>query len=182
MKRRISELSSKERKYIRYIERCTQEYIKYLEREEQRLFSAKRLGLKECQRCGFCCLNIICVPTPDEMEVIAKFLSLTSMELARKYMVIDKGIEENYFLRFAREGQEDITGTYPTKERWFDRGYCIFFNKESKACRIYPARPLEARDWNCWDVKPSDAYSNAAKAWKTGDIYKFVPDFKKAAD
>ena len=182
MKRGVSGLSNKERKYLRYIERCTQEYIKYLEHEERRLPSAKRLGLNKCQRCGYCCLSIICVPTPDEMETIAKFLGITSVELAGKYMVIERYNEGNYFLKFARKGQEDITGTYPNHERWFDRGYCIFFDKENKACRIHPARPLEARDWNCWDVKPNEVYSNGANAWKADDIYKFVHGFQKSTD
>lgn len=181
MKRGLSALSREERRYIKYIQQRTEGYIKYLEREGQKHSSAKRLKLKECQRCGFCCMSIICVPKPDEMEAIAEYLGITSSELARRYMVIDF-IDGHYLLRFAREGQEDIAGTYPNYKRWFDHGYCIFYDKENKTCKIYPVRPLEARDWNCWEVKSSDNYSDAANAWKNSDIEKFISGFDSSTD
>jgi Fe-S-cluster containining protein len=175
-RRRISDISSKERDYIKYLWRRTHEHSKYIQREEERLLSAKRLGLKECQRCGFCCITISCIPRPDEIETIAKFLGLTSTELVRKYMVIYKLTDSNYFLMWAKEGQDDITGTLLPYDRALDKSYCIFFDKETKVCKIYPVRPLEARDWNCWDVKPR--YIEAASAWGRDDIYKFAPGFQ----
>ena len=178
-RRRISDISSKERGYIKYLWRRTHEHSKYIQREEERLLSAKRLGLKECQRCGFCCMFMTCVPKPDEITPIAEFLDLTSREFVQRYMVIDKFVESNFILRFAKEGQEDITGKWFPEERWFDRAYCIFFDKESKGCKIYPVRPQDAREWKCWDAKSSRKYSKVpCIAWGKGDVYKFIPDFQ----
>ncbi|MBA7703777.1 hypothetical protein ES703_112571 [subsurface metagenome] len=172
----ISEARSEKEKHIN---RLKDEYFRYLHREEERFPSARNLGLKECQRCGFCCMFMTCVPRPDEIEPIAKFLGLTSTEFAKKYMVIDKFVETNYILRIAKEGQEDIAGTHFPEERWFDRGYCIFFDKENKKCKIYPVRPQDAREWKCWDVKSGYNYSKGAcGAWGKDDICKFIPDFQ----
>jgi len=153
-----------------------QEYLKYLRIEGRLALSAKNLRLKNCQQCGYCCLGVTCVPKPDEIESIADFLELSTDELIKQYMLIDKFDDSNYFLRFANEKQQDITGTYLPKERWFDRGYCILYDKRNRACRIYCMRPFEARDWNCWDVKP--VYIKATNIWKPEDIYKLLPHFR----
>ena len=151
------------------------EYLKYLRIEGKLVPSAKNLRLNQCQRCGYCCLGVSCVPKPDEVESIANFLELSTDELFKHYMMIDKFDDSNYFLRFANENQQDITGTYLPKERWFDRGYCILYDKKNRICRIYPVRPSEARDWKCWDIKPT--YIKAASIWKPKDIYKILPHF-----
>lgn len=174
----ISEVSDEEE---RHLEDLKKEYMRYLEHEEERSSSARRLGLKSCQRCGYCCMFMTCVPRPDEIAPIAEFFGLTSTEFVQKYMVIDKFVESNYILRFAKEGQEDITGKHFPEERWFDRGYCIFFDKDSKACKIHPVRPQDAREWKCWDAKSGHKYSKAAcNAWGKGDIYKFIPEFQSS--
>ena len=155
-------------------------YASYLRREEAGCFPAKRLGLKGCQRCGYCCIFLTCVPRPDELEPIAAFLGIKVKRLVQKYTVIDKFVNTNYFLRWIKEGQEGIAGGLLAKERMFDLGYCIFFDKENKRCIIYKVRPREAMDWNCWDDSPSDAYSTGASAWARYDICSFVPDFQPA--
>ncbi len=153
-----------------------QEYLGYLRTEGRLALSAKNLSLKSCQRCGYCCLGVTCVPKPDEVEPIAGFLGLSTAELIKRYMLVDKFDDSNYFLRFANEKQQDITGAYLPPARWFDRGYCIFYDQRNRACGIYPVRPFEARDWNCWDVKA--AYIKAANLWKPADIYRLLPQFR----
>ena len=173
--------TSKKEKKERYIKYLKEKYIRYLLRQQEKCFSAKRLGLKECQRCSFCCIFLTCVPRPDEIEPIARFLGLTTTELVKKYMVIDKFVNTHYYLGWAKEGQEDITGNFLTQERMFDLGYCILFDKENKGCKIYPVRPQEARDVNCWDESPDDAdYRTGASSWGRYDICRFVPDFRPA--
>lgn len=152
------------------------EWKEYMRCKQERAYSARNLGLKECQKCGCCCSGVTCLPKPDEIELIAKFLGLTGTELVKRYMVIDKFDDTNQFLRFAKEGQEDITGKSFPEERRFDRGYCILFDRKTKACKIYPVRPLEARDLNCWDAEPK--FSDGAGAWGKDDIYEFVPSFR----
>ena len=171
-------IASKKEKQERYISYLKERYVRYLLSERERCFSAKRLGLKECQRCGYCCIFLTCVPRPNEMEPIAKFLGLTAIELARKYMVVDKYVNTHYFLSFAKEGQKDVTGTYIPQERMLDQGHCIFFDKENKGCKIHQVRPEEAKDWSCWEDSPDDAYSTGASHWRRFDICKFVPEFR----
>jgi len=170
--------TSKKEKQERYIKYLKERYIKYLRVEGERCSSAKRLGLKECQRCGYCCIFLTCVPKPDEIEPIAKFLGLTTKELVRRYMLIDRFINTHYFLRWAKEGQQGITGKFLSEERVLDKGYCILYDKETKSCRIHPVRPLEARDVNCWEESSDDGYRTGASCWSRYDICKFVPDFK----
>ncbi|MFC1846954.1 YkgJ family cysteine cluster protein [Chloroflexota bacterium] len=176
--KKISAVSSEKRAYIKSMGNRARKLEERLQREKKRLFSFKKPGINECQRCGFCCLNISCVPKPDEIEVIAKFLNLTISELIRKYMVADKFVGTNYFLRFAKEGQEDITGKRFTKEHWFDFGYCTLFDKSSKICRIYPVRPLEARTLNCWEDEIENLLIKGASFWGKEDIFNFIPDFQ----
>jgi Fe-S-cluster containining protein len=143
--------------------------------------SARKLNLTECQRCGLCCYGVTCTPRPDEIETAASHLGLTVAELIRKYMVVDKFGGSNYLLRWAKKGQEDLCGTLIPEERRLDSTYCIFFDEESKLCRIYPARPHEAAVWQCWDVNLDYLYENGAAsvcAWGESDIFKFLPSFK----
>ncbi len=173
----MSAIIGKKEKQKRYITYLKEKYIRYLKRKEERCRPAMRLGLKECQRCGFCCLSLTCVPRPDEIETIAKFLGLTARHLVTKYMVIDKYTSTHFFLRWAKEGQQDITGAYLPMERLFDPGYCMFFDKQNRVCKIYSVRPQEARDVNCWEKRIDDCRSGAS-FWKRYDICEFVPEFK----
>jgi Fe-S-cluster containining protein len=159
------------------------EYVNYVRAQAGAALSARNLGKKYCQRCGFCCTHVTCVPRPDEISAIALFLGLNITELAKKYMVADKFGDTNYFLRWAKEGQEDITGIALPLERWFDRGYCILYDRQQRGCRIHSVKPQEAREGRCWDVAESDVYASPAPAawhWEPPDIYRFLPDFKPA--
>jgi len=154
-----------------------EQFMVALERDQATALSARRLGINTCQRCGHCCLGVTCVPCPSEIEIIANYLKMSVRELVKKYMVIDIFETGNFFLRFAKEGQEDITGTFMPIERSYDFGYCILYNKGSKECSIHPVRPQEARDWNCWQAKTRKDLSDGSLAWERADILKFVPDF-----
>ncbi len=153
-----------------------QEYLQYLRMEGRLALSAKNLHLRSCQRCGHCCLGVTCVPKPEEIAPIAGFLGLSTGELIQRYMLVDRFDDSGYFLRFANEKQQDITGTCLPRERWFDRGYCLLYDQQNRACRVHPVRPAEARDWNCWEVKP--AYLKAANLWQPADIYRLLPHFR----
>ena len=170
-------MSGRKEKQKRNITHLKEKYVRYLENKQKTCRPAMSSGLEECQRCGFCCLALTCVPRPEEIETIANSLGLTDRQLVAKYMVIDKYKSTNFFLRWAKEGQQDITGTYLPMERSFDPGYCVFFDPHNRACKIYPVRPKEARISNCWDNDIDTNHRTGAGCWSRFDIYRFIPSF-----
>ena len=159
-------------------QRLTSEYESYCRDQMSKHFMAAKFNFKTCQRCGYCCLCYPCIPRPDEIEPASKYLNLTTTELIQKYMVVDTADCRTFFLRWAKEGQEDITGARIPPWRTYDRGYCILFVNETKGCRIHPVRPVEARIIKCWDSKTGkDKKLWGMNAWGQDDILKFLPDF-----
>lgn len=157
-------------------------YVKYLLEKQEECHSAKRLGLSECQRCGYCCILLTCVPKPDEIEQVAKHLNMSVKEMVKRYMVVDRFVNTNFFLRWAKESQKDITGGFLPRERLFDKGYCILYDKKNKGCLIHKARPDEAKDVSCWETDEDDSYRTGASYWKETDILKFIPKFSACGD
>jgi Fe-S-cluster containining protein len=155
-------------------ERCYQAFMKWLEENRAKSLSAANLRLKVCQQCGHCCMGIPCTVKPDEIKPIASYLGLECRELFNKYMVIDKYDDTNEFIRIAKEGQSDIVGSILPRLRRFDRGYCVFFNKNTRLCNIYPVRPAEAKDWNCWERQSPDEYNHSVFAWNKGQAIRFM--------
>jgi len=153
-------------------------YNAYIEAEEREHQSAEKLGLKECVRCGLCCLRRPCIPLPSEMKSIADFLGLEVEELAKKYTTVDKTRGADYFLRWIKAGQEDIAGEFMPWERTYDEGYCVFYSEEEKICRIYPVRPADARMQNCWEELDQEAVSATFNAWNEGKVRRFLPNFE----
>ena len=93
-------------------------------------------------------------------------------------MVIDKFKNTNYFLRWAKEGQEDIAATFLSIERSLDPGYCLLFDKEGKGCKIHSVKPQEAKESGCWISSLEDSSSRSGPSfWRRYDILKFVPGF-----
>jgi len=139
------------------------------------------LGKKECTRCGACCARRPCIPTPSELKKIAEYLHTSARETIRKYFVIDRmWLRPEYFIFPAKTTQRDLTGEFVPSDRTFDRGYCVFFDQERKACKIYPVRPKTAREQNCWQEDDSKATEQALAAWKRCDIKKqFNIDFNE---
>lgn len=157
-----------------------EDYQNYCRQEASKHFMAVRYNLKNCQRCGHCCLCYPCTPKPAELKPVAKYLNISIDELIAQYMVADTADCVTFFLRWAKEGQEDITGARIPPQRTYDRGYCIFYDKAKKGCKIHPVRPLEARYIKCWDEKGGrDKRLWGMSGWKKDDIYKLIPDFNK---
>jgi Fe-S-cluster containining protein len=154
-----------------------EEYNAFVSREEEKHQTAKQLGLKECQRCGFCCLRRPCVPTPDEIGAIANFLGLTVEKFVRKFTIVDRQSGTDYFLRWIKKGQEDIAGEFAPWERTYDEGYCIFYDEVEKACKIYPVRPEDARRTNCWEDETEEQVFSPLKSWNEKEVRKFLPNF-----
>jgi Fe-S-cluster containining protein len=169
-----NEMSSQERAFWRQL---TEDYDNYLRLMSLRNPMAIKFGLKSCQRCGQCCLRF-CTPRPDEIEPIASYLKLSVDELIGKYMVIDTPDCKTFFLRWAKHGEEDITGGRIPPLRTYDRGYCILFDEKNRSCMIHPVRPHEARYVRCWKSgNGSDRNEWGISAWGERDILKFINNF-----
>ena len=124
--------------------------MEFLNKEKQEHGTAARLGRTECQQCGFCCLRRPCIPTPDELEVIAKYLGLSVRDTLKTKMVVDINEKNIYYPVWANESQQDMVGNLLPYNRTYDRGYCIFFDRTTHNCLIYEVRPEAARITQCW--------------------------------
>ena len=143
--------------------------------------SARKLNRQECQRCGYCCLALTCIPRPEEIQTIADFLNLTVNDLAKRYMVVDQFGDSNYFLRWGKKEQDEFYGTLIPEELRMGDTYCVFFDEDKKLCRIHQVRPQDAQIWKCWDVNTdylSDRGIASVLEWGDDDIYRFLPEFK----
>ena len=141
------------------------EYLKHAKATHTRAVDIEKA---ECIKCGFCCLQRPCIPTPKEFEEIAKFLDITPSEALKKFFVID-ALETGgtKFVFPAKESQLDITGHYVPWRRTYDEGYCIFFDKTEKKCKIWIVRPNTARVMECWSNSDEKvARDEALKAWE----------------
>lgn len=125
-----------------------------------KLRPAEMRGAKGCVQCGYCCNVRSCIPTPDELVVIAEFLKVSTEALIDEYFVIDVGDDTNYFLKPAGENTLEYVGEFLPASETFGEGACVFL-KENK-CKIYEVRPKSARQVECWnkdeelfDAKPS---------------------------
>jgi len=148
------------------------ENLDWLSTERKKHRTADQLGKEECQKCGFCCLRRTCIPTLKEFKEVAHYLGITPKELAEKYSVVDTERDGSFHIKWANEAQLDLTGTYPPYNRTYDKGYCIFFDKETLLCKIYPVRPLTAHTCKCWE----DGDKGASPKWAKRSIYKLLPN------
>ena len=141
----------------------------------KKLQGKRALDLKkeECLKCGYCCGMRPCIPTPEELKEIAKFLKMKVNEMVEKYFVCDSYDWMNKFIFPAKETQLDITGTFIDSDRTYDTGYCVFFDKKKKECKIYPVRPQHARETDCWINTNGETTKKALAEWKGVDCKKF---------
>ena len=115
--------------------------------------SAKELKKKKCVKCGYCCAVKPCILTPNELKIIAEFLNLTVIEAVRTYFVCDSNEDggDNKYILPAKKSQVDILASFVDASRQCDNSYCIFFDEKTRNCKIYPVRPLMAKQQKCWE-------------------------------
>ena len=82
----------------------------------------------ECQKCGACCNGEpgIVIVYDDEVERIARYLSVEVASFVKKYLYPCKG-------------------SYSIRE--YDDGRCFFYHDE---CIVYPVRPRQCRAFPFW--------------------------------
>ena len=149
------------------------EHDAYMAEEEKKHSQrARNNGQKSCQLCGFCCLKQPCVPAPGEFNAVAEYLDITPAELASSYAVVNEE-KEGFYLLWARETQADLLGQCLPYYRTYDRGYCVFFNKEAHTCRIHQVRPKTAKETKCW----RDKITPCTAIWTVEQIQSVLPHF-----
>ena len=153
------------------------EYHFRLKELEQELKPAPLRGEEECVMCGYCCIRRSCVPTPDEVVVIAKHLGITVEELVRQYMVSDDGGVDYLYLRFINKKQCGIAGEYLPSGRSWNLDYCIMFDEDTRLCKIHDVKPMEAsQSGSACTFAYKGSMVEPRERWKDGDIERLVPN------
>ncbi|MGB9761380.1 MAG: YkgJ family cysteine cluster protein [Caldimicrobium thiodismutans] len=80
-----------------------------------------------CKRCGFCCKGNSTVGlSEEEIQRIADFLGFSKEEFLEKYTL--------------KKGTKRV-------EMKIKDGYCIFYDKKRKRCKIHPVKPEKCKEW-----------------------------------
>jgi len=81
----------------------------------------------ECKRCGYCCKGESTISlSKRDISRIAQFLNLSEEDFLNLYTV--------------KKGKFRI-------EMRVKDGFCIFFDKEKKLCKIHPVKPEKCKEW-----------------------------------
>jgi Fe-S-cluster containining protein len=81
----------------------------------------------ECKRCGSCCKGESTISlSKRDISRIAQFLNLSEEDFLNLYTV--------------KKGKFRI-------EMKVKDGFCIFFDKEKKLCKIHPVKPEKCKEW-----------------------------------
>jgi Fe-S-cluster containining protein len=99
-------------------------------------------GLRfQCTQCGNCCTGApgYVWVNKAEIEALAARLGLETAEFERRY-VRDVGVRKS-LIEFAN-------------------GDCVFFDGNTRKCKVYDARPRQCRTWPFWEsnIKTEDAW------------------------
>ena len=90
-------------------------------------------GLRfRCTGCGDCCTGepgAVWV-NQEEIDALARHLGMEAADFEARY-VRKLGMRRSLFEHFD--------------------GDCVFFDPESRGCRVYPARPIQCRTWPFWE-------------------------------
>jgi Fe-S-cluster containining protein len=109
--------------------------------------NASVLGKDECVQCGGCCWTWPCSLTQEEAEKIAEYLNISESAFIENYTVINNGIRT-----IRRHEWEDIANKDLCGERLYDiKTPCVFYDDNSKNCKIHKVKPLEGKECECWE-------------------------------
>ncbi len=130
---------------------------------------------KGCVKRGLCCRSNPGWFAPGEVEQAASLLNVTPDRFVRQYAVIERievdgeTVEAFAPVKLDRFGAP-AWGPGTRVDGWYSvlRGPCIFFRGDD-GCAIYPARPLECREYVCVnDPEDNPSRVDIGKLWKQG--------------
>ena len=122
----------------------------------ERMFTGKRAmdkGLKECQRCGFCCHLKPCAMSPEDLNRLAVVKGMSPSEFFKSFCVVDKIEKVPLTVLPRRVGQSCYAGRWVPCHSTWDTDSCVFWDK-AKGCTVYRNRPKSAKVSLCNDDKP----------------------------
>lgn len=104
-------------------------------------------GLRfECTQCGDCCTGApgYVWVNNEEITALANTVGLATDDFEARYV--------------RRVGSRKSLIEY-------DNGDCVFFDGESRKCKVYEARPRQCRTWPFWDsnIKTPQAWKHACQ-------------------
>ena len=119
----------------------------------------------ECKRCGFCCKGESTISLSEkEILRIANFLALSKSDFLKKY-TIKKGIRIEMKVK---------------------NGFCIFFDKKERICKIQPVKPEKCKEWPLVpiifeDIESFKIIQNTCKGLKnvSWEQLKFIKNLHK---
>jgi len=90
-----------------------------------------------CLRCDRCCY-FVC---EQELPIVFPYEKRFLIEKARELGISGKISFKPYEVYRVNEGREYVVVAY----KWIIRGYCPFYDKTSRACKIHQVKPLSCR-------------------------------------
>lgn len=132
------------------------ETIEKLNILEKKLQSSRLNGAKKCSRSGFCCFKRPAIPTPDEVEQLAKHFKKSPKEFINAYCTIDQGLAgESYYPKFAGLNSKSYIGKFLISDASWEEGACIFLSEKLPSgkydCTIYNIKPKMCENMKCWE-------------------------------
>ena len=120
--------------------------------------NSQLLKLNYCKACGYCCRYTVCVPTPNELDIIADYLDLRPIDFILEkcgFAHYHKELENKticiVYPRFLTKSMIHKAGELLDIFNFYDTKGCIFLTNDNK-CFIYPVRPQEAKLQECWNI------------------------------
>ena len=99
-----------------------------------------------CIRCGECCLRASPTLQVQDLSLIKNnFIKKGDLYTIRKGEIVHDNIND----RLQTSPEELIK----IRERGNEKGGCIFYDDEEKACTIYEKRPTQCSALKCWDTR-----------------------------
>jgi uncharacterized protein len=116
-------------------------------------------GLRfQCTGCGDCCTGApgFVWVNKEEIEALAAYVGMEPAAFEAKY-VRDVGVRKSL--------------------NEYRNGDCVFFDGETRKCRVYKARPRQCRTWPFWDsnVRTPEAWAGTCQVCPgsgTGKLYQ----------
>lgn len=110
---------------------------------------ANMTGATTCQRSGVCCWRRPCELHPGDPERLAAHLGITTQEVIRDYLVVDR-LDHGVVL-LPRRVQQD-GGRYLSASQTYDiETPCVFLDQSGGpgSCRVQEAKPTGGAQWSC---------------------------------
>lgn len=109
--------------------------------------SARTTGKTSCQRSGLCCWQRPCELGPGDPERIAAHLGISTAELFREHLVVDRF---DWGLCLLPRRGEQTGGQFLSDRETYDSDTPCVFLTADRTCQIHDVKPAGGRQFACW--------------------------------